>query len=109
MITSSAVDTGLDIAGKVVDGFEKLLGLAVPKRAQLIRVLYSEIGRLLSHLLNVTTFAMDVGAMTVFLLTFTEREKIYNLIEQISGARDVTKTNTSNADTLPSPTTNTLP
>ncbi len=41
---------------------ERLLGIEVPKRAQLIRVLYSEIGRLLSHLLNVTTFAMDVGA-----------------------------------------------
>jgi NADH-quinone oxidoreductase subunit D len=43
---------------------EKLLGLTVPKRAQLIRILYSEIGRLLSHLLNITTQAMDVGALT---------------------------------------------
>ena len=43
---------------------EKLLGLTVPRRAQLIRVLYCEIGRLLSHLLNVTTQAMDVGALT---------------------------------------------
>src|SRR5438067_217899 len=51
---------------------EKLLGLAVPKRAQLIRVLYCEIGRLLSHLLNVTTQAMDVGALTPPLWGFEE-------------------------------------
>jgi len=55
---------------------EKLLGLAIPKRAQLIRVLYSEIGRLLSHLLNVTTQALDVGALTPPLWGFEEREKL---------------------------------
>ena len=55
---------------------EKLVGVTVPKRAQLIRVLYSEIGRLLSHLLNVTTQAMDVGALTPPLWGFEEREKL---------------------------------
>ncbi len=55
---------------------EKLLGLAVPKRGQLIRILYCEIGRLLSHLLNVTTQAMDVGALTPPLWGFEEREKL---------------------------------
>src|SRR6478735_9578038 len=54
---------------------EKLVGVTVPKRGQLIRVLYSEIGRLLSHLLNVTTQAMDVGALTPPLWGFEEREK----------------------------------
>jgi NADH-quinone oxidoreductase subunit D len=55
---------------------EKLTEVAVPKRAQLIRVLYSEIGRILSHLLNVTTQAMDVGALTPPLWGFEEREKL---------------------------------
>src|SRR5829696_5726870 len=55
---------------------EKLIGLAVPKRGQLIRVLYAEIGRLLSHLLNITTQAMDVGALTPPLWGFEEREKL---------------------------------
>jgi NADH-quinone oxidoreductase subunit D len=66
---------------------EKLLGLAVPKRAQLIRVLYCEIGRLLSHLLNVTTQAMDVGALTPPLWGFEEREKLMVFYERASGAR----------------------
>ena len=52
---------------------EKLVGVVVPKRGQLIRVLYSEIGRLLSHLLNVTTQALDVGALTPPLWGFEER------------------------------------
>jgi NADH-quinone oxidoreductase subunit D len=55
---------------------EKLLGITIPRRAQLIRVLYCEIGRLLSHLLNVTTQAMDVGALTPPLWGFEEREKL---------------------------------
>src|SRR5260370_32413034 len=55
---------------------ERLLGITVPKRGQLIRVLYSEIGRLLSHLLNVTTQALDVGALTPILWGFEEREKL---------------------------------
>ncbi len=66
---------------------EKLLGLAVPKRAQLIRVLYSEIGRLLSHLLNVTTQALDVGALTPPLWGFEEREKLMVFYERASGSR----------------------
>jgi NADH-quinone oxidoreductase subunit D len=66
---------------------EKLLGIEVPKRAQLIRVLYSEIGRLLSHLLNVTTQAMDVGALTPPLWGFEEREKLMMFYERASGSR----------------------
>ena len=66
---------------------EKLLGLQVPKRGQLIRVLYCEIGRLLSHLLNVTTQAMDVGALTPPLWGFEEREKLMGFYERASGAR----------------------
>jgi NADH-quinone oxidoreductase subunit D len=66
---------------------EKLLGLEVPKRAQLIRVLYSEIGRILSHLLNVTTQAMDVGALTPPLRGLEEREKLMVFYERASGSR----------------------
>jgi len=66
---------------------EKLLGIAVPKRGQLIRVLYCEIGRLLSHLLNVTTQALDVGALTPPLWGFEEREKLMVFYERASGAR----------------------
>jgi NADH-quinone oxidoreductase subunit D len=66
---------------------ERLLGLEVPRRAQLIRVLYSEIGRHLSHLLNVTTQAMDVGALTPPLWGFEEREKLMIFYERASGAR----------------------
>ena len=66
---------------------EKLLGLEVPKRAQYIRVLYSEIGRLLNHLLNVTTQAMDVGALTPPLWGFEEREKLMVFYERASGSR----------------------
>jgi NADH-quinone oxidoreductase subunit D len=68
-------------------GVEKLLGITVPKRGQLIRVLYSEIGRLLSHLLNVTTQAMDVGALTPPLWGFEEREKLMVFYERASGSR----------------------
>ena len=66
---------------------EKLLGLKVPYRAQLIRVLYCEIGRILSHLLNVTTQAMDVGALTPPLWGFEEREKLMVFYERASGSR----------------------
>ena len=66
---------------------EKLLDIQVPRRGQLIRVLYSEIGRLLSHLLNVTTQAMDVGALTPPLWGFEEREKLMVFYERASGAR----------------------
>ncbi|MDZ4792083.1 MAG: NADH-quinone oxidoreductase subunit D [Hyphomicrobiales bacterium] len=66
---------------------EKLLGLEVPYRGQLIRVLYCEIGRILSHLLNVTTQALDVGALTPPLWGFEEREKLMGFYERASGAR----------------------
>jgi NADH-quinone oxidoreductase subunit D len=66
---------------------EKLLGLTVPRRAQLIRVLYCEIGRLLSHLLNITTQALDVGALTPPLWGFEEREKLMVFYERASGSR----------------------
>ena len=66
---------------------EKLLGVDIPKRGQLIRVLYSEIGRILSHLLNVTTQAMDVGALTPPLWGFEEREKLMIFYERACGAR----------------------
>jgi NADH-quinone oxidoreductase subunit D len=66
---------------------ERLLGIEVPRRGQLIRVLYCEIGRLLSHLLNVTTQAMDVGALTPPLWGFEEREKLMVFYERASGAR----------------------
>ncbi len=66
---------------------EKLLHLEVPRRASLIRVLYCEIGRLLSHLLNVTTQVMDVGALTPPLWGFEEREKLMQFYERACGAR----------------------
>ncbi len=66
---------------------ERLLDIEVPKRGQLIRVLYSEIGRLLSHILNVTTQAMDVGALTPPLWGFEEREKLMVFYERASGSR----------------------
>ncbi|MDC9824604.1 NADH-quinone oxidoreductase subunit D [Devosia sp. ZB163] len=66
---------------------EKLLGLEVPMRGQLIRVLYAEIGRLLSHILNATTQAMDVGALTPPLWGFDEREKLMIFYERASGSR----------------------
>ena len=66
---------------------EKLLGLEIPMRGQLIRVLFSEIGRILSHIMNVTTQAMDVGAMTPPVWGFEEREKLMVFYERASGAR----------------------
>src|SRR5215467_2549542 len=71
---------------------EKLLGIdrQLPIRCQFIRVICAELARISSHLLGLGSFAMDVGAMTVFLHTFTEREKIYNLCESLTGARFTT-------------------
>ena len=66
---------------------ERLTGTPVPRRAQLIRVLFSEIGRVLNHLLNVTTQAMDVGALTPPLWGFEEREQLMVFYERASGAR----------------------
>jgi len=69
---------------------EKLLGVTVPPRCQYIRVICSELARISSHLLGVGAMSIDLGAMSVFLYTFTEREKIYNLCECLSGARFTT-------------------
>ncbi len=66
---------------------ERLVGIEVPKRGQLVRVLFSEISRILSHLLNVTTQALDIGALTPPLWGFEEREKLMGFYERASGAR----------------------
>ena len=66
---------------------EKLLNVNVPLRGQYIRVLFCEIGRILNHILNITTFAIDVGAMTPLLWGFEEREKLMEFYERVSGAR----------------------
>lgn len=66
---------------------EKLLGLEVPERAQYIRVLYCEIGRILNHILNIASYAMDVGAMTPMLWSFEDREHLMEFCERASGAR----------------------
>ncbi|MCK8484822.1 NADH-quinone oxidoreductase subunit D [Aliiroseovarius sp. S2029] len=66
---------------------EKLCGVEVPRRGSLIRVLFSEIGRILNHLLNITTQAMDVGALTPPLWGFEEREKLMIFYERACGAR----------------------
>ena len=69
---------------------EKLMGWELPPRGKAIRVICCEMARISSHLLGLGCFAMDSGAMTVFLYTFTEREKLYNLSEQLTGARFTT-------------------
>ncbi|WP_144186687.1 NADH-quinone oxidoreductase subunit D [Elioraea rosea] len=66
---------------------EKLLGIAVPPRGQYVRVLFAEISRILNHLLNLTTYAIDVGAITPALWGFEEREKLMEFHEAVSGAR----------------------
>ena len=66
---------------------EKLLKITPPLRAQYIRVLYAELGRILNHILNITTFALDVGAITPALWGFEEREKGMEFYERVSGAR----------------------
>ena len=66
---------------------EKLAGIEVPPRGQYIRVLYAEIGRILSHILNVAAYAMDVGAMTPMLWSFEHRELLMEFCERVSGAR----------------------
>jgi NADH-quinone oxidoreductase subunit D len=69
---------------------EKLMGWELPPRGKAIRLICCELSRVSSHLLGIGVFAMDVGAMTIFLYTFTEREKIYNLCELLTGARFTT-------------------
>ena len=66
---------------------ERLLGIEVPPRGQAVRVIFAEVGRILNHLLNVTTQAMDVGAVTPTLWGFEEREKLMEFYERVSGAR----------------------
>jgi NADH-quinone oxidoreductase subunit D len=66
---------------------ENLLGIEIPKRAQYVRVLFSEITRIMNHLLNITTMALDIGAMTPLLWGFEEREKLMEFYERVSGAR----------------------
>jgi NADH dehydrogenase (ubiquinone) Fe-S protein 2 len=68
-------------------GVEKLLSCQVPLRAQYIRVLFSEITRILNHIMSLTTHALDVGALTPFLWGFEEREKLMLFYERVSGAR----------------------
>ncbi|MDQ8181953.1 NADH dehydrogenase (quinone) subunit D [Pelagicoccus sp. SDUM812005] len=69
---------------------EKLTGIEVPERCQAIRVLTSEMARISAHLLGLGAYTMDVGALTVFMITFTEREKLYTLFEELTGARFTT-------------------
>ena len=66
---------------------EKLLGIEVPERAQWIRVMFAEITRILNHLLNITTYALDVGALTPSLWGFEKREELMEFYENVSGAR----------------------
>jgi len=66
---------------------EKLLGIEVPKRAKYIRMLFAELTRILNHIMNIASYAMDVGAMTPFLWTFEEREKIMGFYDDVCGAR----------------------
>lgn len=68
-------------------GIEKLLNCSIPLRAKYIRVIFSELTRLLNHLLAITTHALDVGALTPFLWAFEEREKLMEFYERVSGAR----------------------
>lgn len=70
-----------------VMAIEKLLGIDVPERAEYIRVMFAEITRILNHLLWVGAFALDIGAMTVFLYAFREREDLFDCYEAVSGAR----------------------
>jgi NADH-quinone oxidoreductase subunit D len=69
---------------------EKLMGIEAPPRAEAIRVICCELARISAHLLGLGAYAMDLGAMTIFLWTFRERESIYSLIERICGARFTT-------------------
>ncbi|MBD5778990.1 NADH-quinone oxidoreductase subunit D [Pelagicoccus sp. NFK12] len=69
---------------------EKLTGIEVPERCQSIRVITSEMARISAHLLGLGAYTMDVGALTVFMITFTEREKLYTLFEELTGARFTT-------------------
>ncbi len=69
---------------------EKLVGIEVPRRAQFIRTLISELARISSHLMFLGSLAMDIGALTVWMWSFREREKLYDIFEKITGARFTT-------------------
>jgi NADH-quinone oxidoreductase subunit D len=69
---------------------EKLAGVTVPERCQAIRLICCELARISSHLLGLGVYGMDAGAFTIFLYTFTEREKLYTLFEELTGARFTT-------------------
>ncbi|ADE55586.1 NADH dehydrogenase (quinone) subunit D [Coraliomargarita akajimensis] len=69
---------------------EKIANLTVPERCQAIRMLCCELARISSHLLGIGVYGMDAGAWTVFMYTFTEREKLYTLFEELTGARFTT-------------------
>lgn len=69
---------------------EKICGIEAPERAQAIRVICCELARISSHLLGLGAYAMDLGAVSVFLYTFTERETLYNFFEHLTGARFTT-------------------
>ena len=69
---------------------EKLMNWEIPPRGRAIRMICCELARISSHLMGLGAMALDLGALTVFLYTFTEREKIYDLCELISGARFTT-------------------
>lgn len=66
---------------------EKLLGITAPRRAQFIRVMFAELSRIMNHLLNITTYALDVGAITPFLWGFDDRDTILEFCERVSGSR----------------------
>lgn len=74
----------------IAHAIETAIGLEIPDRAKWIRVLMSELARISSHLMAMGATCMDVGALTLFLWTFTEREKLYDIFEVISGARFTT-------------------
>lgn len=74
----------------VVTATEKLADIEIPPRCKYIRMICCELSRISAHLLGLGAYAMDVGAMTIFLYTFSEREKIYALIEELTGARFTT-------------------
>ncbi|MGK9477577.1 NADH dehydrogenase (quinone) subunit D [Melioribacter sp. OK-6-Me] len=69
---------------------EKLLGIEAPKRAQYIRMMVAELSRIAAHMVAIGTYAMDVGAVTMVMWTFREREKIQNIFDRLAGARFTT-------------------
>ncbi|MCF8259522.1 MAG: NADH dehydrogenase (quinone) subunit D [Melioribacteraceae bacterium] len=71
-------------------GVEKLAGIEVPRRAQLVRMIIYELARIMGHLVAIGTFVLDVGAITPFMWTFRERENVQNIFDKICGARFTT-------------------